>query len=76
MQNTFLAQKISANADTIGRLEMRIEDLKGQLHTQSEDIKTAVQLLQSWVHDHGPLNETINFVQAYWNKHNIFPYEP
>jgi hypothetical protein len=51
-----------------------------ELHKLREDhrteMQTAVQLLQSWVHDHCPLNETINFVQAYWNKHNIFPYEP
>ena len=52
------------------------QSLKAQKHQIESDMQTAVQLLQSWVHDYGPLNETINFVQAYWNKHNIFPYEP
>lgn len=56
--------------------EMRIEDLKGQLYTQKEDLETAVRLLQTCVHDNLPINEAIEFVQAYWNKHNIFPYEP
>jgi hypothetical protein len=52
------------------------QSLKAQKQQLENDMQTAVQLLQSWVLDHGPLNETINFVQTYWNKHNIFPYEP
>jgi hypothetical protein len=51
------------------------QSLKAQKQQMENDMQTAVQLLQSWVHDHDPLNETINFVQTYWNKHNIFPYE-
>jgi hypothetical protein len=52
------------------------QSLKAQKQQIQNEMQTAIQLLQSWVHDHGPLNETINFVQTYWNKHNIFPYEP
>jgi hypothetical protein len=52
------------------------QSLKAQKQQIENEMQTAIQLLQSWVHDHGPLNETINFVQIYWNKHNIFPYEP
>jgi hypothetical protein len=56
--------------------DKELHSVKAEKSMVEEDMKTAVQLLQSWVHDHGPLNETINFVQTYWNKHSIFPYEP
>lgn len=56
--------------------DKELNSIKAEKSQLEMDMQTSVQLLQSWVHDHGPLNETINFVQAYWNRHNIFPYEP
>jgi hypothetical protein len=44
-------------------------------YVQKADFAKHAQLLQSWIHDHGPHNESIIFVQKYWNKENIFPYE-
>jgi hypothetical protein len=51
------------------------QSLKAQKQQLEKSMQYAAQLLQSWIHDHGPHNESIIFVQKYWNKENIFPYE-
>lgn len=53
-----------------------VQSIRAQKVQVDMQLEEAVKLLQTWIHDHAPLNESINFVQAYWNDHNIFPYEP
>jgi hypothetical protein len=51
------------------------QSLKAQKQQLENSMQYAAQLLQSWIHDNGPHNESIIFVQKYWNKENIFPYD-
>lgn len=72
----------SARADISKLVEDRnnlideINSIRAEKAQLEIEMETAVRLLQTCVHDNLPINEAINFVQAYWNKHNIFPYEP
>lgn len=46
-------------------------------HSQiKQDLETAVQILNGYIYGNDVHNEAVNFVQVYFNKHNIFPYEP
>lgn len=57
-------------------LQKEIKSVRAEHSQTKQDLESAVQILNGYIYGNNVHNEAVNFVQGYFNKHNIFPYEP
>lgn len=68
--------KYATLSDENKNLADEIKSVRAEHSQTKQDIEAAVQILNGYIYGNDVHNEAVNFVQAYFNKHNIFPYEP